>query len=93
MLTQHGELADAGGKELVQQLPNAVPAPGNARHYAQIVKQNALLRRLLGAAQTIQHSVHERDGEHNVPIAAKELVAEAILDRVEALRVAGSTAG
>ena len=27
--------------------PRTVPAPGNARHYAQIVKQNALLRRLL----------------------------------------------
>jgi replicative DNA helicase len=63
LLTQHGELADAGGKELVQQLPNAVPAPGNARHYAQIVKQNALLRRLLAASHTIQKSVHEREGE------------------------------
>ena len=63
LLTQRGELADAGGKELVQQLPNAVPAPGNARHYAQIVKQNALLRRLLAASHTIQKSVHEREGE------------------------------
>jgi replicative DNA helicase len=63
LLTQHGELADAGGKELVQQLPNAVPAPGNAGHYAQIVKQNALLRRLLAASHTIQKSVHEREGE------------------------------
>ena len=40
-----------------------MPAPGNARHYAQIVKQNSLLRRLLEASQRIQKSVHEREGE------------------------------
>ena len=62
-LTQRGDLGDAGGKDNLQTLASTVPAPGNARHYAQIVKQNALLRRLLGAAQTIQQSVHERDGE------------------------------
>ena len=62
-LTQHGDLDGAGGKDNLQTLASTVPAPGNARHYAQIVKQNALLRRLLGAAQTIQQSVHEREGE------------------------------
>ena len=36
------------------------PPPGNARHYAQIVKQNSLLRRLLGAAQRIQHRSRPR---------------------------------
>ena len=62
-LTQRGDLDDAGGKHNLQTLASTVPAPGNARHYAQIVKQNSLLRRLLGAAQTIQQSVHERGGE------------------------------
>jgi replicative DNA helicase len=70
-LSQHGELADAGGKDVMTTLASTVPAPGNARHYAQIVKQNALLRRLLAAAQRIQQSVHERDGE------PKELAEEA----------------
>ena len=62
-LAQRGELEDAGGKDQVATLASTTPAPGNARHYAHIVKQNALLRRLLGAAQTIQQSVHEREGE------------------------------
>src|SRR5918994_2554366 len=62
-LSQHGELEAAGGKDAVSTLASTVPAPGNARHYAAIVKQNALLRRLLAAAQTIQSSVHDRDGE------------------------------
>jgi len=43
--------------------PAKVPAPGSARHYAQIVKQNSLMRRLDGAAKQIQQSVAERDGE------------------------------
>jgi replicative DNA helicase len=63
LLTQSGELSDAGGREVVTQLPNMVPAPGNAGHYAQIVKQNGLLRRLLAASHRIQQSVHEREGE------------------------------
>jgi replicative DNA helicase len=62
-LTQTGRLEDAGGRAEVQSLPDQVPAPGNARHYAGIVKQNALLRRLLAAAQEIQRSVHDREGE------------------------------
>src|SRR5437867_2340327 len=56
LLTQHGELAEAGGKEAVSELASTVPAPGNARHYAQIVKQNSLLRRLLATSQQIQKS-------------------------------------
>jgi replicative DNA helicase len=62
-LAQHGELAEAGGKEAVSELASTVPVPGNARHYAQIVKQNALLRRLLTTSQRIQKSVHDREGE------------------------------
>jgi replicative DNA helicase len=62
-LTQNGQLEAAGGRAEVQTLPDQVPAPGNSAHYARIVKQNALLRRLLAAAQQIQQSVHGREGE------------------------------
>jgi replicative DNA helicase len=78
LLSQQGELAEAGGKEVVSQLASTVPAPGNAGHYARIVKQNALLRRLLRAGQEIQRSVHEREGE---PKQLAEM-AEALLFRV-----------
>jgi replicative DNA helicase len=63
LLAQQGELAEAGGRDSVSQLASTVPVPGNAGHYARIVKQNALLRRLLTASQRIQKSVHEREGE------------------------------
>jgi replicative DNA helicase len=62
-LTQTGELAEAGGRDAVVQLASTTPAPLNAGHYAAIVKQNALLRRLLEAARHIEQSVHQREGE------------------------------
>src|ERR671935_1426154 len=63
LLTQRGELTEAGGKDAVSELASTVPVPGNARHYARIVKQNALLRRLLVTSQRIQKSVHDREGD------------------------------
>lgn len=62
-LVQRGEVEEAGGKHYVSELVAKVPAAGNAKHYAEIVQQNSLLRRLLGAGQEIQGWVHERDGE------------------------------
>ena len=56
-------LDEAGGKHYVSELAAKVPAAGNARHYAEIVQQNSLLRRLLGAGQEIQGWVNERAGE------------------------------
>ena len=62
-LVQRNQIEDAGGKHYVSELAAKVPAAGNAKHYAEIVQQNSLLRRLLGAGQEIQGWVHERDGE------------------------------
>jgi len=64
-LTQQGHLEAVGGRDVVASLGARVPAAGNARQYARIVKQNALMRRLDAAAKTIQQSVAERDGEPN----------------------------
>jgi replicative DNA helicase len=62
-LTQRGELEEAGGKEAISELASTVPVPGNSGHYAHIVKQNSLLRRLLATSQQIQKSVHDHEGE------------------------------
>jgi replicative DNA helicase len=62
-LSQRGHLDEVGGRDVVASLAAKVPAPGSAKHYAQIVKQNSLMRRLDGAAKRIQQSVAERDGE------------------------------
>ena len=62
-LTQHNKIDTAGGKHYISELAAKVPAAGNAKHYAEIVQQNSLLRRLLGAGQEIQGWVNDRDGE------------------------------
>jgi replicative DNA helicase len=62
-LTQRNMIDAAGGKHYVSELAAKVPAAGNAKHYAEIVQQNSLLRRLLGAGQEIQGWVNNRDGE------------------------------
>jgi replicative DNA helicase len=62
-LVQRNRIEEAGGKHYVSELAAKVPAAGNAKHYAEIVQQNSLLRRLLGAGQQIQGWVHERNGE------------------------------
>jgi replicative DNA helicase len=62
-LRTEGQLEDVGGAETISALASSTPAPGNAGHYAQIVRQNALLRRLLAASQRIQSSIHGRDAE------------------------------
>ncbi len=61
-LTRAGLIEEAGGRNYVAELAGKVPAPGNARQYAEIVKENALLRRLLDTSHQIGAWVEERDG-------------------------------
>lgn len=61
-LTNAGLIDEAGGKNYVSELAAKVPAPGNAKHYAEIVQENALLRRLLDTSHQIAASVNEREG-------------------------------
>ena len=62
-LDRAGELEEAGGTAYVHSLPNLVPAAGNARHYAKIVKEHAMLRNLLAEAREIQEQVFSFSGE------------------------------
>ena len=62
-LEELGELEQAGGKASVHQLAAAIPTAGNARHYAKIVKGQAMLRALLEMTHEVQASVYERKGE------------------------------
>jgi replicative DNA helicase len=57
-LRARGKLDDAGGPAEIDALAAAVPAVGNLRQYGKIVKEQALLRRLLTTTYEIQASVH-----------------------------------
>jgi replicative DNA helicase len=62
---------DAEAASTVDELTAGVPAAGNVRQYARIVREHALLRRMLNATYEIQASVAERRG------APRELVEQA----------------
>ncbi len=61
-LRAHSNLDEAGGNSAVDSLTGGVPVAGNARRYARIVKEQALLRGALTATYEIQAKVTERDG-------------------------------
>jgi replicative DNA helicase len=60
-LKRAGELEAVGGRAAVDLLAGAVPAVGNVRQYARIVRENAMLRRLLRTAYEIQAKVHSHE--------------------------------
>jgi replicative DNA helicase len=62
-LRAHGKLEDAGGQAEIDALTAAAPSVGALRHYGHIVKERALLRRLLSATYEIQAAVHGHEGE------------------------------
>ena len=70
-LRRSGELEEAGGEAYVHSLPTLVPAAGAVLDYARIVKEHALLRRLLKATREIQDDVVAAPGE------ARDLVEQA----------------
>ncbi len=70
-LKQAGDLESVGGAAAIEVLTGSVPAIGNVRQYARIVRENAMLRRLLHASYEIQERVH---GHEALP---RELVDQA----------------
>src|SRR2546423_10751695 len=62
-LTRSGNLEEAGGTAYIHSLPTLVPAAANARQYGRIVKEHAMLRRLLDTTRGIQEDVFAFAGE------------------------------
>ncbi|MEP7067029.1 MAG: replicative DNA helicase, partial [Gemmatimonadota bacterium] len=52
-LNRRGELDASGGKEYIGELIDAVPTAANVEYHAKIVKEKALLRRLIETSTTI----------------------------------------
>jgi replicative DNA helicase len=60
-LKRGGALEMVGGLTYLSSLAEAVPAPGNVEHYAQIVREKSVLRSLLIATREISDSVARGD--------------------------------
>ena len=76
-LKQAGDLEGIGGAAAVEFLAGSVPAVGNVRQYARIVRDNAMLRRLLRASYEIQAQVH---GHEALPRDLVDMAERAILE-------------
>ncbi len=64
-LRKHKQLEEAGGASYLTQLTAAVPTAVNIEHYAQIVKEKALLRQLISTAGQILTKSYGTDSEVN----------------------------
>jgi replicative DNA helicase len=71
-LRSRGELEHAGGQAEVDGLTGAVPAVGNALRYGRIVREHALLRRLLAKTYEIQTAVLNRTEQPQVLVEMAE---------------------
>lgn len=71
-LQRGGDLDAVGGPAYIASLVDGVPRATNVEHYAKIVKEKAILRSLIGAANTILTDAYEADQD-----------AAEILDRAE----------
>ncbi|MEM9295225.1 MAG: replicative DNA helicase, partial [Planctomycetota bacterium] len=69
-LVDRGVLEQVGGLDYLLELAESVPSAAGALHYARIVRDKALLRRLITASGQVIHDCHTHDGK-----------AEEMLDR------------
>ena len=76
-LKQAGDLEAVGGRAAIDLLAGSVPAVGNVRQYARIVRDNAMLRRLLRASYEIQSRVHSHEA---LPRDLVDMAERAILE-------------
>ena len=71
-LRAEGRLEDAGGQAAIDELTGGVPSAAHVRQYARIVREHALMRRLLATSQDIQSAVLERRAEPRVLVERAE---------------------
>lgn len=71
-LSSHNELEDVGGISYITEIANAVPTAANIGHYAQIVSEKAVLRRLIRVATKIVEDGYTREDEVDALLSEAE---------------------
>jgi replicative DNA helicase len=69
-LTRSGDLARVGGAPYIHDLVQAVDTPANGEHHALIVREKAILRRLVEAGVAITQSGYDGQGDVDDLVAA-----------------------
>ena len=71
-LVQGGYRDETGGIQYLTQIAQVVPSAANIRDYARIVKEKALLRRLIAACEEISEEAYSEQGDVSRVIDAAE---------------------
>jgi replicative DNA helicase len=71
-LSAKKELEDVGGITYISEIANAVPTAANIGHYAKIVEEKSILRRLIRVATTIVEDGFTREDEVEALLAEAE---------------------
>ena len=71
-LSAKKEIEDVGGLSYLTELANAVPTAANITHYAKIVEEKALLRRLIRVATKIVEDGYTREDEVDALLSEAE---------------------
>lgn len=75
LLRRDGLLEEIGGAQYLLELQNATPAISAAHRYARIVKETAVLRRLIGTAAEIAELGYAADDPSSAIVRAGELLS------------------
>lgn len=62
-LRRRGKLDDCGGVEYLMSLVNSVPTAANVEHYARIVEQKSVLRKLIAAGTQVQAAAYREQAD------------------------------
>ena len=83
VLKTRGELDDVGGVEYLNSLVNGVPTAANISYYAKIIKEKAILRKLINRATEIVSQSYSNSGDVDEFIdQAERTIFEISEDRV-----------
>ncbi|MBM7847090.1 replicative DNA helicase [Arthrobacter roseus] len=80
-LTKRGEIARIGGAAYLHTLIQSVPTAANAGFYAEIVRERAVLRRLVDAGTKIVQLGYSNDGEVDDIVNAAQAEVYAVAER------------
>jgi replicative DNA helicase len=92
-LRRSGELADIGGAPFLHTLISAVPTAANATHYARIVKEAAVLRRLIDLGGRITQLGYEAPQDAERAVAEAAALVNRVTDEAQRLRGGGVVTG
>src|SRR6266511_6377512 len=92
-LRRSGELADVGGAPFLHTLISGVPTAANAAHYARIVKEAALLRRLIDLGARIAQLGYEAPQDADRAVGEAVALVKRLTDDAQGLRGGGVVTG